>query len=280
MSYGPNPWLQAHWDARAAVNFMAGGSGGGLVLCAALLEIAGAYEPLWIACLGLGLVLIAAGLTAVWFEIGRPLRAVNVMFNARTSWMTRESLVAPLVFAAGLALFALDSVVFAALLVALALAFVFTQARILRAARGIAAWSEPRVVGWIVATGLTEGAGLALALAVVLSQATPIAGWAVVSLALVRYVLWADYARHLSALPAAAVPAIDETRRWLLAVGFGLPLALVALATVSGSFAGVALALAGVAAWFAGWRAKFLLLRRAAYNRGFAISHLPVRGRR
>lgn len=280
MSYGPNPWLQTQWDARAATNFMAGGSGSGLVLCAALLELSGAQKALWVSALVLGLALVAVGLTAVWFEIGRPLRAVNVMFNARTSWMTRESLVAPLLFASGFALVALGASAFAVLLVALAPLFVFTQARIVRGARGIPAWCEPRVVGWLVATGLAEGAGLALAIGATLTGVAASVGWLVVALAVARYLLWASYARHLQALPAAAAAAIDETRRWLVVLGVGAPLALVALASIVPAIASVALVVAGLAVWLAGWRAKFLLLRRAAFNRGFSIPHVPVRGRR
>ena len=36
MSYGPNPWHQTHWDARAAGNFIGGGTGSGLIVFAAL----------------------------------------------------------------------------------------------------------------------------------------------------------------------------------------------------------------------------------------------------
>jgi phenylacetyl-CoA:acceptor oxidoreductase subunit 2 len=38
----------------------------------------------------------------VWLEIGRPLRAMNVMRRPGSSWMSREAMVAPLVFALGL----------------------------------------------------------------------------------------------------------------------------------------------------------------------------------
>ena len=83
MSFGPRPWQQRHWDWRAACNFMFGGTGTGLVVAAAL---AGprqmAVDVL------VGLAFVALGLTAVWLEIGRPWRALNVMFNPFTSWMT------------------------------------------------------------------------------------------------------------------------------------------------------------------------------------------------
>jgi phenylacetyl-CoA:acceptor oxidoreductase 26-kDa subunit len=36
--------------------------------------------------------------------------------------------------------------------------------------------------------------------------------------------------------------------------------------------------LAGLAALAAGWRLKFVLVRRAAYNQGFSLPQLPVRG--
>ena len=45
---------------------------------------------------------------------------------------------------------------------ALALVFVYCQARILQAAKGIPAWREPLLVPLIVITGVTEGAGLFL----------------------------------------------------------------------------------------------------------------------
>ena len=67
--YGPKPWLQRHWDWRAAVNFMLGGSGSGLLVAAALTGPSRAT-------LLLGLGLIAAGLAAVWLEIGRDRKSV------------------------------------------------------------------------------------------------------------------------------------------------------------------------------------------------------------
>ena len=36
MSFGPKAWIQQHWDARAALNFMLGGAGAGLLIAAAL----------------------------------------------------------------------------------------------------------------------------------------------------------------------------------------------------------------------------------------------------
>ena len=83
---------QRHWDARAALNFMLGGSGAGLMVASMAID---PVSP-WPLALALGLV--GAGLTAVWLEIGRKTRALHVFFNPFTSWMTRESFAAMILF--------------------------------------------------------------------------------------------------------------------------------------------------------------------------------------
>ena len=68
------PWRQANWDARAAANFIGGGSGTGLLIAAAVASAAGApYRPLAL----VALALVAIGLGCVWLEIGRPWRALQ-----------------------------------------------------------------------------------------------------------------------------------------------------------------------------------------------------------
>ena len=55
MSFGPKAWIQQHWDARAAPNFMLGGARAGLLIAAALAYPASRVPVL------IGLGLIAAG---------------------------------------------------------------------------------------------------------------------------------------------------------------------------------------------------------------------------
>ena len=100
MSFGPEPWQQRHWDWRAAGNFVCGGAGAGLIVYAAIF---GAATPAFAALVLAGLALVGLGLFCVWLEIGRPLRALHVFFNPRTSWMTREAFVATLLFPVALA---------------------------------------------------------------------------------------------------------------------------------------------------------------------------------
>jgi len=284
VSFGPKPWRQAHWDARAATNFMAGGAGSGLAFFGALLAAFGAPPAVWAACLVAGVALVGAGLTAVWFEIGRPLRAFNVVFNPRSSWMTREAMIAPLLVACAFALWATHATMFAAFLAAFALGFAYAQGRMLHAARGIPAWNDALVPPWIVVTGLVEGAGLALALAVWLTAVSPWFGVALAAAALVRALLWRAYRRHVAAtIVAAAARALDAAGRRLDAIGTAPPVLLAVAAFALPGAGGLAqaavLAAAGLLAWLGGWSTKFALVRRAAFNRGFSIAHLPVRGR-
>ena len=162
--------LQKHWDVRAALNFMLGGAGAGLMIAAA---IAGSRSPWPVA---VSLALVASGLFAVWLEIGRKLRALHVLFNPFTSWMTREAFAAMLLFPLGLGALLRPQFLPAAALAAAA--FLYCQARILRAATGIPAWRRPAVVPLIVITGLAEGAALlALLEGNMIGLAVLAAGW-------------------------------------------------------------------------------------------------------
>ena len=49
MSFGPKPWIQQHWDVRAATNFMLGGTGSGFVVAFALAGLSMPQRPLWLA---------------------------------------------------------------------------------------------------------------------------------------------------------------------------------------------------------------------------------------
>ena len=243
-------WLQRHWDARAAANFMLGGAGSGLMVSL----LFGAGDPVFP--IVLALVLVASGLTAVWLEIGRKLRAAHVFFNPFTSWMTRESFAALLLFPLGVGALYLPSMLpFAA---AAAAAFLYCQARILRASKGIPAWRAPEVVPLIVLTGLAEGAGIAL----VFSSNTSLL--IVFSVAVIgRTIAWWRYRA------AVRTSALEPAGKALVWIGTLAALALVVVPP-----------LAGLAALAAGAWLKFALVTRASFNQGFSLPHLPVRGAR
>jgi phenylacetyl-CoA:acceptor oxidoreductase subunit 2 len=66
----------------------------------------------------------------------------------------------------------------------------------------------------------------------------------------------------------------------LIQFGTIAPLALMLVGVLASDAARIALLLAGAGALATGWQFKFVLITRAAYNQGFALPHLPVRGTR
>ena len=277
-NFGPKPWHQSNWDFRAALNFIFGGAGAGLLVVVAFSGVAGDALRLEIL---LGLCLIGAGLVSVWFEIGRPLRALNVGFNPFTSWMTRESFAAGVVFALGLSAAWLGSAPLAQAAALAALVFAYCQGRILQAAKGIPAWRVPALIWLVFTTALAEGAGLFVALAALFdTPARGVLGY--FSLALVaRALAWSIYRGNVAKSAARpALAALDRAGKILIQFGTIAPLALLLAGLLAADVARIAALLSGVAALATGWEFKFVLIMRAAYNQGFALPHLPVRGTR
>ena len=270
---------QRYWDLRAAGNFSGGGTGAGLIVTAAAAAALGA--PFRLA-LALGLGLVVAGLSLVWLEIGKPWRALNVFFHPQTSWMTREGIMASLLVPAGLFAIVGGGAPAAGLAAMLAAGFLFCQARILRAARGIPAWRQAQSVPWMLATGLAEGSG------VYLIAGAHGAGWLGFALlaGLAREAAWRAYRAGLAGTPAAtrsvAVFAAAPARRLHAAQLAGLALIALALAAAAGGVApgpAAGLAVAGGAlAALAGWGMKALLITRAGFTRAVAIPMVPTRG--
>ena len=273
---------QRYWDLRAAGNFIGGGTGSGLIVVAAVAAVAG--EPFRLP-LALGLGFIAAGLSLVWLEIGKPWRAFNVFFHPRTSWMTREGIVATVLIPLGAIAVAADSVPAAVLAALLAAGFLFCQARILRAARGIPAWRQGELMPLILATGLAEGSGVFLLAG---AHAVP---WLTLTLfaLLAREGAWLAYRAGLAGTPAAAralgVFATPPARlaraaqlAGLAAVALALGFALLA-APGTPELPAMLLAWAGgVLAALSGWGVKALLITRAAFIRAVVLPVVPTRG--
>ncbi len=274
-----SPRQQRNWDWRAAANFIAGGAGGGLLLFVA---IAGLAQDVARAAILLGLGLIGAGLTCVWFEIGRPWRALNVYRHFATSWMTREAVAALVLFAAGgLALLTVRPL-FVVLTGVLGLTFLYSQARILAANKGIPAWRHPRSVSLMVATGLAEGGGfLACVLSIASSNADVRLLGGLLALIVIRAFFWKIYLGGLTAdgAPDGALKVLRGIDPKFVLVGHILPLlAIVAVLAGMPGRAGLVF-VAGIMVVGGGWFMKYALVRRAAFTQGLALLHLPVRGR-
>jgi phenylacetyl-CoA:acceptor oxidoreductase subunit 2 len=195
--------------------------------------------------------------------------------------MSRESIVAALLFAAGgAALFVAPA--FAWLAAPIALAFIYCQSRILQASRGIPAWRAPALIPLNFATALVEGAGLLCV--VVAVQGTPQGGvlYAFPALLVLRGYAWLVYLRRLPAGAPALAP-LEDAGRVLHGIGTLAPLALLVVGAtgwVPDPVATALIAAAGLMAACAGGYVKYCLVTRAGYNQGFALAHLPVRGAR
>ena len=274
-----SPRQQRNWDWRAAANFIAGGAGGGLLLCT---SIAGLQTGAIRMALLSGLVLIASGLTCVWFEIGRPWRAINVYRHVAASWMTREAFVALALFAAGgWALIGVQPL-FIALAGILGLVFLYSQAQMLAANKGIPAWRHPRCVPLMMSSSLAEGAGFLICVASISSSVISFPALAgLIALIAARAFLWKSYLRGLTAdgAPQGAIDVLRGIERKLLLWGHVVP-ALLVVAVLAGlpGQPGLMLA-AGIMTVAGGWALKFNLVRRAGFTQGMAVARLPVRGR-
>lgn len=278
IGFGPNPWQQTSWDWRAAGNFIGGGMGTGLLLASAFFTGPDAAALIWLVIAALALVGI--GLLCVWLEIGRPLRALHVFFNPKTSWMSREAFVGLLLFPSGLlALLGLSGWLWIA--AAVALAFLYCQSRMLPAARGIPAWRPRSLSAFMLVTGLCEGCGLLQIQSLFQQRFESYALLALAVLLLARIAVWTHYRRAVKAsLAPRAGAALDRAGRFLWLAGTLAPMLLLGIAASmsSGAIQAALLAVAGVCAAFAGANAKFTLVTRASFNQGFSLVKIPVRG--
>lgn len=269
MRQSVNASLQRYWDWRAAGNFICGGAGTGLVIATAVAWTSGASS--WFALLA-GLGFVGLGLLFVWLEIGRPWRAINVFLHPRSSWMTREALLGAPLMAAGAAALFFDFrfVLLAALLAA---GYLYCQARMLHASRGVPAWSASDAPLLIVATGLAEGTGLYLVLGA--PSAAMIA--AALAAAVFREAARAFYRRGLirAKAPAGTLAWFARPAEKAFSAARLASVILLALALAGWPLA----ALGGLLAAATGWALKFMLVTQAAFQRGPILPCTPVRGR-
>ena len=278
---------QTFWDARAASNFILGGMGSGLAFLAMVFHFAGYIPETALLTIQAGAgVFILTGLSIVLMEIGRKFRFLNALLRPQTSWLTRETYCAGVFFPAMLLDYFHPQPWLHLLTGLAALGFLYCQARILQAGKGIPAWRTPLIPWMLLATGLLEGSGLLLLGSMLLSPAlnysTPMA-WVGVLCASVSGVLWTHYRRSAKAegIPPLARQELKRVSPLVSIAGYILPLAGFFILT---GFAGqgwlhsATMVLAGSGAVLGGALWKFTVITRASYQQGFAIPWLPQRG--
>jgi Fe-S-cluster-containing dehydrogenase component/DMSO reductase anchor subunit len=275
---------QTFWDYRAAMNFILGGMASGLAVVAWIAHLAGVLGVQALHAIDVGAAaLMAVGLFFVFLKIGRKARFLNVLRRPKSSWMTRETWCVAVFYPAVVASSVWPHPAMFALAALAAAGFLYCQARILHASKGIPTWRAPLTPWVIVASGLLEGVGL-LALAGVvfgvLAEPVSFVAAAGLLLAVVNAVLWR---RYLAGAKANGIGPLS--RRDLAAVtplshkaGQVLPAVLFALALLPGTSAIAFAALAGAAAVAGGVLMKFVLVTRACHQQGYALPMIPQRG--
>ena len=148
------------------------GAGFGLLIWLAALALTGKVLPspaLGFAGLGLAFILIVAGLISSTAHLGRPERAWRALSQWRTSWLSREGVLAVATFvpAGILALYWVFADgrgpvfnIAAILAIALALASVYATGMIYQSLTTIRAWSHPSVAPIYVVLALATGGTL------------------------------------------------------------------------------------------------------------------------
>lgn len=291
----PGP-LQKFWDMRATANFFFGGMSSGFAIMAFVAYLFGEISgrSLTLAYVGAAAVM-SVGLFAVFLEIGRKSRAIFALKKISTSWMTREIWAAIAFFALVATDFVFNNFFLHVVTAVAAVAFLYCQARILHAARGIVAWRVAEIPVMLVTGGLLEGTGL-LAIANGLyprlfttSQVCAIAG---IILCCVGFGLWATYAsrarvlkdddfyldileNHFSRPTRNAINAV----KWPVhVIGHLLPILAIVFGYLSKSqpqwlwIVGGGLAVVGGLIW------KSTVITRASHQQGFTLPTLPARG--
>ena len=265
--------LQSCWDWRAAGNFMFGGTGGALMLMIAITSFPDT-PPL---ALGLSaLVFVGVGLLSVWLEIGRPWRFIHTYFHPQTSWMTREATTAILLFPIAFIGVVFKIPVMITLAGLLGLLFLYCQARILLASKGIPSWREPVIQPLIISTGLVEGTGLLLLSLLILDS---IQGWTLYLLLLllaIRTLSWNKYRQNLavSKAPKQTLSVLSGIHAFTFWGGNVVPFILVCAALMIPGISIILVSVASIISVLSGWHMKFVIITRAAQQQGYSLGKL------
>jgi len=265
-----NSVLQTNWDWRAAGNFMFGGTGSGLLLMTA----AATYPDTPPMVLGIGaLFFVGLGLFLVWLEMGRPWRFLNVFFHPQTSWMTREASAAVLFFILTLAGIVFRLPVLLVLAGLAGFAFLYCQARILQASKGIPAWREKAIVPLIIATGLAEGTGLLILMLTFISVAPPWTVYCLIAFLAFRSFSWMNYRKNLvrSHAPESALGILAGINHQVQIIGNAVPAVLLVVAVFVSKATIPVMIVATLCAVVMGWYMKFTIVTRAAQVQGYAL---------
>lgn len=191
----------------------ASGAGYGLLIWLAILAALGLVPTTWglgFVGLGVAVALVTAGLLSSTFHLGRPERAWRAMSQWRTSWLSREGVLAVATYVPT-ALFGIAWVFFetmnpalalaALVAAALALATVWSTGMIYASLPTIRAWAQPHVAPLYVLLALGTGGVLLNLLLAAFGVDMGLAPWLAVAPLVAAWVLKAAYWERIDTEP-------------------------------------------------------------------------------
>ncbi|NQV57986.1 MAG: dimethyl sulfoxide reductase anchor subunit [Rhodospirillales bacterium] len=266
------------------MNFILGGLGSGTIVVAYLMSLWPGLDGVTLRIIfTISGAIMAVGLFFVWLKIGRKLRAPFVILRPNTSWMSREVYAAGVFYLALAGAWVLPNDAWAHVCGFAAAGFLYAQARILHAGKGIPAWRADRMIWMLIISGLAEGAGLLAILSVGLPQllstvyVLPILGIVLIVFSGSSWRAYVESAADNGIGPKSR-EVLEAATLWLYIGGHllpiigymgilawpGVPFPVIALAGL--------LAIAGGAFW------KSVVITRAGHMQGFALANYPQRG--
>ena len=273
--------LQNFWDWRAAMNWMFGGMGSGLLVLTSLFTATNAI-PLGLSrdLILCALVSISVGLFFVFLKIGRKIRFWRAILRPQSSWMTRELYVVAFLFPVSIYT-AFDSNALNLCFTAFfALCFLYCQSMILYKARGIPAWRVPDIPWMIFFGGLMEGFGL---LIIFLSFQglylhPPLLILSSSILAGISFILWYRYlVKSEERLPPLAVAVLKSSSPLLSSIAI-IMVGVMVYGLLMPKDAHLLFALFGISAITFGFVWKFIVIVKASYFNGLTYNFSPRRG--
>ncbi len=171
----------------------------------------------------------------------------------------------------------------------LAVTFLYCQAKILNAAKGIPAWRSQGMPNLLITSGLVEGCGL-LAMAacwVQLTNPIPENNPSIRFLCLASFALamhlgfaWKRYVKtaDLDGMGPLAIQGLQSATPLIHFVGHLLPIVLLGSAFILGQVHPLVYGLGGLAACAGGVMWKVLVITKVSYQQGFSLPKRPQRG--
>jgi phenylacetyl-CoA:acceptor oxidoreductase subunit 2 len=228
------PVKQKIWGWPAAVNFIIGGTGGGVYLFSFIQTFMRFGSASFSKSLPFGLIpplLLSIGFLCLGIEAGRPLRGCYLFRNPRQSWISRETLACCIFIPAALCDYFFPYPVLKLFAITAALGFLGSQGFIVYRSRAITAWNLPIIPLVFLSSGLVSGYGLFLILtATVATRPDQTMLFFGLILLLFNLSIWLIYLWQSSSTDLSSVTiTLRQPFSLTLTVGFGQIIPLVLL---------------------------------------------------